>query len=215
MNSERFQAMVALWLLALLSMLSVGVASGCANWVPALPLAETQPLRPGESLVFGRVVVALTGPFSRIYAPEVRFFELLNRSRGERFAVSVESEDGVFAVTLPVGLYELARVQIREGPFLSMADLNATFQVGPDPILYVGTWRFGVESPRYGRMVLVSLVREQDDQGKTEQEILARYPSLAGLPIASLLPAPASSESRLYEVMPYPRYPRYFRRHWW
>lgn len=44
---------------------------------------------------------------------------------------------------------------------------------------------------------------------------MAQYPDLEGRTITSALPLPASAESRLYEVMPYPRYPRYFRRHWW
>ncbi len=206
---------IALVVRGLGALLLVGVATGCATRVAALPPTEADPLQAGESFVFGRVLAILTAPSTRTYEPEIRFFELLNRSSGERFVVSVESRDLVFAVKLPVGQYILTRVQISEGPFMSMADLNANFQVGPDPIVYLGTWRFGVDQPRYGRMVLLSLVQDQENRGKTEQEILARFPALSGRPISTLLPEPATSESRLYEVMPYPRYSPYYRRHWW
>ncbi len=196
-------------------LLLVGVTSGCVTRLPVLLPSQADPLQAGESLVFGRVLAILTAPSTRTYEPEIRFFELLNRSSGERFVILVGSRDQVFAVKLPVGHYELSRVQISEGPFMSMADLEASFQVGADPIVYLGTWRFGVDQPRYGRMVLLSLVQDQEDRGRTEREILARFPALSGRPISTLLPAPATSESRLYEVMPYPRYSPYYRRHWW
>jgi hypothetical protein len=32
---------------------------------------------------------------------------------------------------------------------------------------------------------------------------------------ATSLPYPSEAQARLFEVMPYPRVPRYFRRHWW
>lgn len=80
---------------------------------------------------------------------------------------------------------------------------------------YLGTWRFGVDTPRYGRMVVISAVQDPQDRAAAEHDIIAKYPALEGQPVTTVLPVPSEAESRLYEVMPYPRYPRYFRRHWW
>jgi hypothetical protein len=96
-----------------------------------------------------------------------------------------------------------------------MATLDLAFDVGADPLVYVGTWRFGIDSPRYERMVLLSVVQDDEGQAMAAEPMLTRYPTLAGRPIAVSLPAPLSFESRLHEVMPYPNYPRYYRRHWW
>ncbi len=193
-----------LWFVALL-------AAGCATNLPAAP--EVQDIT--TPIIFGRAVVLVTGQTTRWYAPQVRFFELVNLKTHERFSVDVQSDDMVFMLQLPAGDYELSRVQISEGPFLSMADFSSTFEVGVDQITYLGTWRFGVDTPRYGRMVVISVVQDQEDRAEAERKIVAKYPALEGQPVATVLPVPSEAESRLYEVMPYPRYPRYFRRHWW
>jgi hypothetical protein len=96
-----------------------------------------------------------------------------------------------------------------------MAQLDASFTVGPEPITNVGTWRFGVDSPRYGRMVKVSMVMDDEDIRRFDELLLDQHPELVGAPHGLSVPQPSQLEARLYEVMPYPRYPRYFRRHWW
>ncbi len=116
---------------------------------------------------------------------------------------------------LSPGEYELTRVQISEGPFLSMAQIASTFVIQNNPITYIGTWRFGVDSPKYGRMVSVSMITDENDREQVAQSVRAAYPSLDEGPIASVLPNPPDLQTRLFEVMPYPRVPRYFRRHWW
>lgn len=75
------------------------------------------------SLVVGRVLTVLTGETSRRYPPEVRFFELEDQTSQKRFHVEVKSRDHYFAVDLQPGTYRINRVQINEGPFMSMADL--------------------------------------------------------------------------------------------
>lgn len=185
--------------------------SGCAIELAARPeQVEVQP-----PLVFGRAVALLTGESSRAYEPQVRFFEVMNRESNECFSVGVRSDDTVFVLPLPAGDYTLTRVQISEGPFMSMADYDATFHVGGGGLTYVGTWRFGVDSPRYGRMMVVSAIQDQQDQALAEQTLIRQFPHLQGQSVTTELPNPVQAESRLYEVMPYPRYPRYFRRHWW
>ena len=184
--------------------------TGCATELPVSP--ESSKIK--TPVVFGRTIALLTGETSRWYQPKVRFFELMNRQTLERFSVEVGSDDAMFVLQLPAGEYALTRVQISEGPFMSMADYASTFQVGAEPLTYVGTWRFGIDSPRYGRMIVISAVRDQQEQAQAQRTLFEQYPALDGEMVAAVLPTPTEVETRLYEVMPYPRYPTYFRRHW-
>jgi len=181
------------------------VVTGCASSVPSRP-ADIQVQRP---LAFGRALAVLTSSSTRWYAPEVRFFELMNSTTGERIRVDIASPDELFVLSLPAGDYQLTRVQINEGPFLAMADVTATFRVNPDSVAYLGTWRFMVDSPRTHRMVVLAIAAEEDG---ARRQLFAHYPALTGRPLTVELPSPAMAEARLYEVMPYPRY-RWFRRH--
>ena len=120
-----------------------------------------------------------------------------------------------FVLALPPGDYELIRVQINEGPFLSVAQLASGFSIGPHSITYLGTWRFGVDSPKYGRMVSISMVNDEQDLADIVQTLALNDPSLDREVVTTVLPDPPQLQARLFEVMPYPRVPRYFRRHWW
>jgi hypothetical protein len=167
------------------------------------------------ALVVGRVVTVITGDRARRYGPEVRQMELMQRHTGKRYSVTVDADDKAFAFFLPAGEYDITRVQISEGPFLSIAQLSSSFSVGGEAIIYVGTWRFGVDSPRYGRMVLVSMITEDDARQQAEHKVREQYPALAAESLTTVIPVPAETETRLYEVLPYPRYPKYFQRHLW
>jgi hypothetical protein len=184
---------------------------GCATGMPSL-VEVPEKNRP---LVMGRVVAVVTGESSRMYGPKVRFFEIEEVRTRERFNVEIKSEDRHFVIGLSPGDYHLNRVQISEGPFMSMAEMNASFSVRQDPLTYLGTWRFGVDSPRYGRMLALSIVMDADDRSRAESFLVQQYPSFEGVPVTLVLPDPPTMEARLYEVMPYPRYPSYFRRHNW
>ena len=187
------------------------VLPGCVTDIPAIPEAGTV----RSNVAVGRAVAVLTGERSRIYEPAVRSFEIQNAKTKERFAVEIQSDDERFILPLVPGDYELIRVQINEGPFLSMAELASTFTVGQGPVTYLGTWRFGVDSPKYGRMVSVSMVYDEEDRAEALQTLALSDPTLDVNLVAVALPAPTDVQTRLYEVMPYPRVPRYFRRHWW
>jgi hypothetical protein len=167
------------------------------------------------SVIVGRVLAVITGERHRIYEPTVRSLEIESRTLNVRHRVILEPDRTEFSVVLAPGEYHVNRVQISEGPFLSMAQLDASFTVGPEPITNVGTWRFGVDSPRYGRMVKVSMVMDDEDIRRFDELLLDQHPELVGAPHGLSVPQPSQLEARLYEVMPYPRYPRYFRRHWW
>ncbi|MEP7152545.1 MAG: hypothetical protein ABI856_12615 [Nitrospira sp.] len=200
----------------------------CLMWVVAgalyvlsLPgcVTEAQTVLPETEsrkiLLVVRMVAVITGDRARRFEPEVRQVEMIHDATGERFRVTVEGKDEVVAVFLPPGQYSINRVHINEGPFLSMAQLSSSLAVEVSPVVFAGTWRFGVDSPRYGRMVLLSMVFEDEARERAERKIREEYPTLASEPMTAVLPFPAEAETRLYEVMPYPRYPRYFRRHWW
>ncbi len=185
--------------------------SGCVTELPSLVNSD----QVTGSLVVGRVLTVLTGETSRRYLPEVRFFELEDQASQKRFQVEIKSPDQYFAVDLPPGDYRLYRVQISEGPFMSMAHLIMDFSVVADAITYVGTWRFGVDSPRYGRKVIASMSADEEETVRVRDFLNARYSSVQKSFMVERFPQPSHVEARLYEVMPYPRYPRYFRRHWW
>jgi hypothetical protein len=185
--------------------------AGCFAELPA----RVESSNAGEALGVGRVVTVITGESERMYEPELRTFELTNRRTGERFRVGIKSDDQQFTLSLSPGEYELTRVQINEGPFLSMAQFSVTIAVEQGAITYLGTWRFGVDSPRYGRMVIVSMVPDDQDRLQAEQFVREKYPDRGAESIVTRLPDPTHSEARLYEVMPYPRYPTYYRRHLW
>ena len=166
-------------------------------------------------LAVGRVATVITGETRRIYGPSLRFFELVNRKTHDRFRVDVQSDDQQFVLSLPPGEYELDRVQINEGPFMSMAQLSVSFALQEGAITYLGTWRLGVDSPRYGRMVVLSMIVDEEDRDQTEEVIRQMYPAHDDQSVVTVLPDPPEIEARLYEVMPYPRVPRYFQRHQW
>jgi hypothetical protein len=199
--SKLIIAVLSLWL------------SGCAT-EPPVKAVEDGALVAG-TVAFGRAVTLLTGPSSRSYEPMLNFFELINRDTQERYRVTIGSEDKHFAFSIPPGPYELSRVQVGEGPFLSMADLNVQFDLAADGALYLGTWRFGVETPQYGRKMLLSVVNDPLERQSAVREASARFPTIEPGRLQETTLTPDTVEVRLYEVMPYPRWPKYFRRHLW
>jgi len=187
------------------------ILSGCATELPVIVAAADV----SGTLVVGRVVTNITGEVQRIYAPELRSFEVINTENQERFKVDVQSADEYFSLSLPPGNYELSRVQISEGPFLSMAQLSAGFALKPNVMTFLGTWHFGVDSPKYGRQVVVSMAYDEQDHERAQQFVKDTYPTVNARSPVMLVPEPSHEEARLYEVMPYPRILGYFRRHWW
>ena len=157
--------------------------SGCATELP-VTVAEADV---SGTLVVGRVVTTITGESQRVYSPELRPFELINTESEERFKVYVKSEDEFFSLSLPPGHYKLNRVQISEGPFLSMAQLTGSFVLKPDVMTFLGTWRFGVDSPKYGRQVMVSIIHNEQDQKRARQFVKDSYPTFDTGPMVILI----------------------------
>lgn len=168
-----------------------------------------------RQVVVGHAYVVLLGTRSRRYEPQLGLIELINQRTRERVEIEVEPDRSLFITDLPAGVYTLDRVRIHEGPFLSMAQLGASFTVRPGHPTYLGTWQFGVDSPRYERMLVVTAVEDAVDRSSAEQAYAARYPDADRLPVGASLLTPLAVQVRLYEVAPYPRVQPYFRRHWW
>jgi hypothetical protein len=167
------------------------------------------------SLVVGRVVTIITGESQRAYPPELRSFEVINTESEESYKIYVKSEDEYFSFSLLPGRYKINRVQISEGPFLSMAQLTGSFVLDPDVVTFLGTWRFGVDSPKYGRQVMVSIIHDEQDHLRAQPFVKDSYPTFDAKPMVILIPEPSQEQARLFEANPYPNYARYFRRHWW
>ncbi len=184
---------------------------GCAT-----TLSQTTELeRQGDSLATGRVVTVITGDRTRMFLPELRMFELVKQENRERFSVELDPEAHIFSVSLAPGKYEVTRIQISEGPFLSMAQVAFSFSIESGGVTDLGIWRFGVDSPRYGRMVALSIVDGEQEQGIENLSAISQHSDPQLEPTKRVMPQPAESQARLYEVMPYPRYSQYFRRHLW
>ena len=96
-----------------------------------------------------------------------------------------------------------------------MADLSTEFSVGEGAVTHVGTWRFGVGSPRYGRELFFSVFVDHAERERLRAFLKERYEQYSDRSMEETLARPAQAVARLYEVMPYPRYSEYFRRHWW
>jgi len=166
-------------------------------------------------LLVVRVVTVITGERARRFEPTVREVELAEHDAGTRYRISVGGNDTLVAVFLPPGRYDMTRVEINEGPFLSIAQPAISLSLDEGPVIFGGTWRFGVDSPRYGRMVLMSMQMDEESRSLFERKIRVDYPTLTSSPITPVLPLPTEFQTRLYEVAPYPRVSRYFRRHYW
>lgn len=183
--------------------------SSCATELPSL----VNPNQVTDNLVVGRIITVLTAGTTRRYLPEMRFLELEDRTSQKRFQLRIESYDRYFALNLPTGNYRLNRVQIREGPFMSMADVDLAFSVEAGVITHVGTWRFSVGIPRYWRTVMLSVVVDQEETERAQKFLDNQYPTFGGRSMVEVLPQPSQTEARLYETEPYPRYRRMFCRH--
>ena len=137
---------------------SVGMLQSCRTELPAVPEADTV----RSNVVVGRAMAVITGERSRMYEPAVRSFEIPNRQTEERLTVQMDSDNERFLLPLVPGDYELIRVQISEGPFMSVAQLNFQFSVGAAQVTYLGMWRFGVDSHKYGRMISISIASDDE-----------------------------------------------------
>ena len=185
--------------------LVLAFGAGCGAGYAPLPIVF--PATP--TIVFGKVQVNLSGSSNRWFIPEIEFAELYNRDTDERIRVDFKAKQSLFILPIPEGHYELTRIQIAEGAYRSMAQLSSSFRVKKDQLTYVGTWTFEVAPPYYDRAITLTVSSELTN---AVAEMQTRYPGHQDHHVQNALPVPVRQETRLYEVMPYPRV-KYFRRH--
>ena len=178
---------------------------GCVHQLPAHPAQENLK----EPLVFGHIEVWQDKPSGRIYLPELASLEFVTKDRKTRYRVDIEAASSYFFLSLDPGAYQVTRVFIQEGGFRSSAEVPMEFVVPAHGVVYLGTWRFHIDSPNFIREVEVKISSEPVN---AIVELHARYPSLSLHPVVSTLAEPSLVRSRLYEVTPYPRF-RWFNRH--
>ncbi len=148
------------------ALLLVGLAAvGCGAFRPA-PLD----LAPGQRVVLGRV--DLSG-----FEAKEGLLEIVREDRAFEYALPVGRTAPEFAIGLPPGRYRLVRLRAGKDrastPNQVAWDLGPlTFEVGADPVVYIGTLRFG---STFGRLVRVSVVDELED---TLRVLRRWYPDL-------------------------------------
>jgi hypothetical protein len=183
----------------------VGMSMGCVHQLPAHPTQEAL----SAPLVFGQIQVWQEKPSGRIFLPELASLEFITKDGQRRYRVDIEAVSSYFFLSLDPGQYQVTRVFIQEGGFRSSAEVPLVFEVPDQGIVYLGAWRFQIDSPNFTRELEVTISSEQV---KAVMELNVRYPSLSPNFVVSSLAEPSLLRSRLYEITPYPRF-RWFQRH--
>ena len=172
-----------------------------------IPKQDFQDAKGEETTAFGLIKVRTTGPYSRGFDTELRFFHLLNLSTQERLRVDVQSSAKAFGLALDPGDYEVIRVQINEGPMMMESHVSLQFRVNPNKTTYLGTWEFDVDTPRTQRMLRMDI---SPDPPNWEEISLPHRTQKEGTMVVSL-PEPLKDEVRLYIVAPNPKISYYYR----
>ena len=84
------------------------------------------------------------------------------------------------------------------------------FSVDAGVITHVGTWRFGVGTPRTIRELVTSVISDETERTGARGFLNERYPNFSETSMVEKLPQPSQMEARLYETEPYPRYRKMF-----
>jgi hypothetical protein len=61
-----------------------------------------------------------------------------------------------------------------------MAQVSASFVLKPGVMIFLGTWRFGVDAPKYRRQVVVSMIHDVRDPERALQLGKDLYPTFKG-----------------------------------
>ena len=182
-----------------------GMSMGCVHQLPAHPTQENLTV----PLVFGQIQVWQEEPSGRIFLPELASLEFMAGDGQRRYRLDIEAASSYFFLPLDPGHYQVTRVFIQEGGFRSSAEVPLAFEVPDQGVVYLGEWRFRIDSPNFTRELEVTISSEPVN---AIVELKVRYPSLSFHPVVSNLAEPSSLRARLYEITPYPRF-RWFNRH--
>lgn len=133
---------------------------------PGAPLVE----KPGDGLVFGRIAV-IRDSEDQLSAlpsfPKEFGWVLTQLKSGKRYVVSPLTENGVFALDLPAGSYEVSKLMYEERAGLWEGHLLARFTVQPDKLTYLGTWE--IQFTNLGPSSrIVGTVEDQQDEARDD-----------------------------------------------
>lgn len=177
--------------------------TGCVG----LPKQASQEAVGDESMVSGFIKVRPSGPYSRGFVTQLRFFHVLNLDTQERFQVDIQSAEKGFSFALDPGDYEVIRVRINEGPMMMESHVSLPFQVLPNKQIFLGTWYLEVDSPRTQRMLRLEMLADQPQgEGFNASQNSQREETLV-----AMVPQVEKNEVRLYTVAPYPKVYFYYR----
>jgi hypothetical protein len=117
--------------------------SGCVQFIHPLPPGSAVGDKPGHGTVLGRIALIRDGEDRMISLPSFpRSFgwELLDAESGRKYVMDPLTDDGLFAVALPAGVYHVTKLQYEDRAGLWEGNLPATFLVKPTGSTYLGTW---------------------------------------------------------------------------
>jgi hypothetical protein len=121
----------------------VSLLSACAEFVRPLPPGSAVGEKPGYGTALGRIALIRDREDQMISFPGFpRSFgwELLEGESGRKYVMDLLTDNGLFAVALPAGIYHVTKLQYEDRAGLWEGNLPATFLVKPIDSTYLGTW---------------------------------------------------------------------------
>ena len=116
--------------------------SSCAQFVRPVEPGGLILEKPGVGLMFGRIAVIRDGQDRMIALSVSRGFgwTLIQAESGQRYVADPLTENGLFALYLPAGIYHVTKLVYEDRAGIWEGSLAATFIVKPTGLTYVGTW---------------------------------------------------------------------------
>lgn len=157
------------------------LAAGCATF--PIELSKTRVVPPGESAVFGRVIVLVEGKARTFttWGGSYLCLYLQPSSGSEAYETWVRQEDGYFYWHLPPGTYTLAGYRFIEGHGTTKGRIFAEFIVPEGKsLVYVGNMTLALGSGR--QQILFD-----DNFEEAVKHFKGAFPEIQGLATTSLM----------------------------
>jgi hypothetical protein len=148
--------------------------AACAEAPRPLRPGELVSERPDQGVILGRVAVIRDGEdrMSPPSFPRSFGWELQQADTGKKFVVDPLTEDGLFALPLPTGLYHVTKLRYEDRYGVWEGSVPASFSVKPSGWTYIGTWELTYAG--LGSAVPISAVT-RDDLKDERNEFETRY----------------------------------------
>lgn len=160
--------------------------SGCATDLRNVNKAYRLDTLNNKGIIFGKTSFKIHGALQY----RLRFINLENKKQGE--IVAARFRDGMkgdfleknFVVELPVGDYQITRIQIGEtsmlGMYVSNLNVKINFSVVPGAALYLGTLNYGYKSEHNYFVVKIgeSYLWVSDEREDAIRLLQEQYPNM-------------------------------------